>query len=118
MDDVTYNGNSLQISSVGANIDTGTTNILMPVRAANAIYAQIPGSTTNGKGIYLYPCATVVRISLSFGGVLYPILPADFNLGYATSDGLTCYGAVNSIGPDAGNIDVFIIGDSFRKFFF
>lgn len=114
MDDITVGGVSTKIQSTGANIDTGTTNILIPYAAANTIYAQIAGSASNGKGTYTYYCNANPTLSFSFGGIFYSMSSADFNGGYASEDGVHCFGAVNGIGPGPGGADVFIIGDAFR----
>lgn len=40
---------------------------------------------------------------------------ADFNIGYATEDGVMCYGAIGYIALTAGSAPQYIFGDAFLK---
>lgn len=47
---------SLGINFANVNIDTGTTNIYMPLHAATTLFNAIPGSQSVGYGLYTIPC--------------------------------------------------------------
>ncbi|KAH7918206.1 acid protease [Leucogyrophana mollusca] len=100
-----------------AAIDTGTTNILGPDSAIQAIYAQISGSepaTGDWEGYYTYPCSTEVNIALSFGGPNWTISSADFKLTELSSG--SCIGAFAGFGSNGGmDTPAWIVGDTFLK---
>lgn len=47
---------SLGISFPTVNIDTGTTNIYIPLHSATTLFNAIPGSQSVGYGLYTIPC--------------------------------------------------------------
>ncbi|KAF8893597.1 aspartic peptidase domain-containing protein [Infundibulicybe gibba] len=103
-------------------IDTGTSFIGGPTKDVRAIWDAVPGSqpVANKPGFWEFPCTTRVLISLSFGGKLWPINPADINLGRLSRSNPLCLGAVFDlsegneivIGPSRPG---WIIGDTFLK---
>lgn len=56
LDDMARGATSLKLSASSVLIDTGTSLIYMPQKAAAALYAGIPGSSEVGGGIYQYLC--------------------------------------------------------------
>lgn len=56
-----------------------------PPSAIQAIYGAIPNSRavqiSGQSGYWAYPCATQVKVAMTFGGVAYDINPVDFNAG-------------------------------------
>ncbi|KAF8893600.1 aspartic peptidase domain-containing protein [Infundibulicybe gibba] len=79
-----------------ASIDTGAVLIAGPREDVHAIWRAVPGSkpVTDMPGFWAFPCKKHVYISLSFGGKLWPIDPADINLGRLNSVGPLCVGAI------------------------
>lgn len=122
-----------------AAIDTGTTLIGGPTDDVNAIWAAIPGSATvpSMPGFFQFraspslsfpsvptlidllalACSTTLNISMAFGGKLWPIAPADMNLGQG-SGGTMCLGAIfdltlgSNIEANSGNPS-WVVGDTF-----
>ncbi|KAF7366269.1 Lysosomal aspartic protease [Mycena sanguinolenta] len=85
---------SVTKSSSLATFDTVTTFILGPPQDVKAIWATIPGSSfDDSSGLYQFPCNTTVKVSVSFGGKMWPIDPADINFGPA-SEKSQCLGAI------------------------
>ncbi|KAF8893556.1 aspartic peptidase domain-containing protein [Infundibulicybe gibba] len=116
-------------SGQSAIIDTGASSIGGPKRAVSAIWNAVPGSqrVTNILGVdnilagyWAFPCTTRVSISLSFGSKLWPIDPADMNLGPLPSSSSLCVGAIFDL-RRATNFDSvsggpsWVIGDVFLK---
>jgi hypothetical protein len=75
-----------------AAIDTGTTLVIAPKSAAQAIFAKIPGAyplqMNSGTTLYAYPCNTAAQYipSLVFAGRPFQINPLDFNFGQISSN--------------------------------
>ncbi|GAA95525.1 uncharacterized protein L969DRAFT_45003 [Mixia osmundae IAM 14324] len=119
MDGLLLNGTNItSIQGPNVAIDTGTTLIGGPPDDIQAIYSQIPGAaaaTGSYEGYYTYPCNQSVIISLQFGGILYNISSADFNLGPFT--GGTCLGAFFDLDLSSNSRSVisWVIGDAFLK---
>jgi len=122
---MTVNSNSISLpsgSSSYAAIDTGTTLIGGPASQVASVYAAIPNSvvgTGNYEGYYLYPCSTVVNVTLSFGGQTWAIAPDDFK--YTEASNGQCLGAIFQYSTSSGNGGTnnigpqWIIGDTFLK---
>jgi len=110
--------------SVGL-IDTGTSNILVPLTVVRAIYGQIVGAQTflaNPRTeVWVLPCG-VIPPSLTFvvGGQQIPIHPLDLNIVGGVfetpSGGLVtiCFGGVIATEPVAGEFD-FVLGTPFLR---
>ncbi|SGY82493.1 BQ5605_C009g05573 [Microbotryum silenes-dioicae] len=115
LDAMTVQGTNLGISASAVVIDSGTNSIAVPQSVASAIYAGISGSQAipNSGGLYAYPCATSVTLTMTFGGVVYSMLPKNFNTGTATKSGTYCVGAVSSLGTSQSAKDTFIVGTPF-----
>ncbi|KAG7093524.1 hypothetical protein E1B28_007198 [Marasmius oreades] len=118
MTSLTVQGNSISLPSGSqsyAAIDTGTTLIGGPPSAIASIYAQIEGSrvgTGDYEGYYLYPCKTIVDVTVAFGGRSWPISNADFQVDQASST--LCVGAFFAI-SGGGSAPAWIVGDTFLK---
>ncbi|KAJ7762479.1 aspartyl protease [Mycena metata] len=107
-----------------AAIDTGTTLIGGPTADVNAIWAAIPGSSKVGAtmpGYFQFPCSTTINISIAFGGKLWPIDPADMNLGPGQGTARSmCLGGLfdltlgSNIEANQGN-PTWVVGDTFLK---
>lgn len=76
-----------------AIIDTGTTLVLAPPAAANAIFEQIPNAfplssadDDDDQTFFAYPCSTPSSYipAIRFGGKSFGINPLDFNFGTLT----------------------------------
>jgi len=110
--------------SVGL-IDTGTSNILVPVAVVRAIYGQIAGAQTFLSSptteVWIIPC-TVIPPSLTFviGGQTIPIHPLDLSViggVYETAGGgliTVCFGGAIATEPVAGKFD-FVLGTPFLR---
>jgi len=59
-------------------MDTGFTRSQVPRKVADAIYGRVQGAIYNtSEEMWYLPCDQYLNISLSFGGVKYPIHPLD-----------------------------------------
>ncbi|KAF7797550.1 hypothetical protein EIP86_008750 [Pleurotus ostreatoroseus] len=102
-------------------IDSGTTLIGGPTDGVQNLYAAIPGSlalTGEMEGFFAFPCTTTVKVSISFGGTLWPISPDDMNLGRL--DGDLCLGGIFDLGmvtsfTSSDGTPSWVIGDTFLK---
>ncbi|CCL99647.1 uncharacterized protein FIBRA_01667 [Fibroporia radiculosa] len=121
---VTIQGSPIKISTgnaATASIDTGTSLIGAPQDAVEAIYKMVPGSRALGgnyTGFYSFPCSTLVNVSVSFGGQLWPISPEDMNWGPIGQTETQCMGGIFSldvVSPSATGGPDWIFGDAFMK---
>ncbi|KAJ7502459.1 acid protease [Mycena galericulata] len=105
-----------------AAIDTGTTLIGGPTNDVDAIWASVKGSSRVGDsmpGFFQFPCQTTLEVSMSFGGKVWPINPADLSIGEGTSASM-CLGGIfdlslgSSIEANEGN-PTWVVGDTFLK---
>ncbi|KAF8893595.1 aspartic peptidase A1 [Infundibulicybe gibba] len=80
-------------------IDTGTTLIGGPRWDVRNIWNAVPGSqpATGIPGFWAFPCTARVSISFSFGGEMWPINPADMNIGPLPSSSSLCIGAIHDL---------------------
>lgn len=122
IDTVTVGGKSIGYRSRSANaaIDTGTTLIGAPSSVVQTIYADIPGAHSIAdeglKGYYGYPCNTSVVLGMGFGGRMYYINNADFNLGpYSSASPGMCIGSVFEINLSTRSPISWIVGATFLK---
>jgi len=101
-------------------IDTGTTLIGGPSADVARIWAAVPGASRapTSQGLYTFPCRTQINVSMSFGGRVWPINPADMNLGPVGSG--QCAGAIFDL-TAGSNIPVgrgnpsWVVGATFLK---
>ncbi|GAA5858760.1 hypothetical protein JCM8547_004975 [Rhodosporidiobolus lusitaniae] len=116
LDGVSVGGTSLGITEDQVVIDTGTTLIGMPTSEVSAIYAQIDNAQAinldGESGYYAFPCDQTVNVSLTFGGVEYPIDPDQFNAGAVDTRGTQCLGAIFALETGSDTISM-IVGDAF-----
>ncbi|KAJ6538784.1 aspartic peptidase A1 [Mycena vulgaris] len=121
---ITVQGQAVNVATGDAAlaaIDTGTTLIGGPTDDVNTIWNAIPGSSPirSMPGFFQFPCSTTVRISMSFGGKVWPIDPADMNLGPGNG-GTMCLGGIfdltlgSNIEAGSGN-PTWVVGDTFLK---
>ncbi|TDL13727.1 acid protease [Rickenella mellea] len=101
-----------------ANLDTGTSLALIPKFYADAIYSDVPGAQFNtALNVYIVPCDTKIDLSFVFGGIAYPMHPADTVQATQnpTAKGtVACFGGFQvSTGQDSD--DDFLLGDSFLR---
>ncbi|KAJ7140737.1 aspartic peptidase domain-containing protein [Mycena epipterygia] len=97
-------GTSVQITpgaSALSAFSLMSSNISGPALDVAAIWAAVPGavSSTTHSGYYEFPCSTLVSVSISFGGRLWPINPPDMNLGPAEAGSSQCLGAIYTLNP-------------------
>ncbi|KAH9939100.1 acid protease [Epithele typhae] len=103
--------------SMVASLDTGTSFIQGLKRYAEQVYVDVPGARRevqpDGDELWRLPCDTKVNVSLSFGGIEYPIHPADLSRVAVLDDGeLACYGTF--VGTEVPDQD-FLLGDTFLR---
>lgn len=116
MGGISARGDSVSLNSLDrAAIDTGTTLIGGPDSVVQSIYANIPGSSSQGNGYYSYPCSSTINATLTFGNQQYTIPDSDFSAGSLDSRGSTCLGAFFGLGSTANTDLQWIIGDAFLK---
>lgn len=112
---VTAGGADTGVTAAEVVIDTGTTLIGMPTADVDAIYAQISeatATTLDGQsGYYEIPCDLDVNVTMTFGGISYPIPSSSFNAGATDTSGTTCLGAIFAL-ETTSSLSV-IIGDAF-----
>ncbi|KAJ7028583.1 aspartyl protease [Mycena alexandri] len=124
---ITVQGKTVNVATGDAAlaaIDTGTTLIGGPTADVDAIWAAIPGSSKVGPtmpGYFQFPCTTTISISIAFGGKLWPIDPADMNLGPGQGTARSmCLGGLfdltlgSNIEANSGN-PTWVVGDTFLK---
>ncbi|EIW76951.1 acid protease, partial [Coniophora puteana RWD-64-598 SS2] len=118
--EITVQGQSVAVpagSSANAMIDSGTELIYGPANVVANVYANIPGSQliqSGGlQGYYQYPCDVSVDISLSFGGVSWPISSTHFRWLTDNPNPGQCTGAFAPQSSD--QLTAWIIGDVFLK---
>lgn len=113
MDGVNVN-NGQVLSETDSIIDSGTTLIVATRNDADRFYSSVPGaqdaSNTIGDGYYTFPCNSAPSVSLTFGGVSFPISASAFNLGQVSSGSSQCVGGI--VGSDE---DFWIVGDVFMS---
>ncbi|BGP20673.1 hypothetical protein JCM10213v2_008836 [Rhodosporidiobolus nylandii] len=113
---VTVDNTTLFTAAAGrtAILDTGTTLMIAPRADAEAIHAAIPGARPDGQGGFTLPCTTTAVLSLSFGGVAFPIQPRDLTF-LPLSDNLNgdCVSSISS--GDVGGQGEWLVGAAFLK---
>lgn len=112
MDSVKLGNNDLGISH-GAAIDTGTSLIAMPTDEAATINKQI-GGTRLPTGQYIIDCATLPTLptlTLTFGGVEFPMQPTDYVLQLQGQ----CLSSFFGLDIPAPAGPLWIVGDSFLR---
>jgi len=103
IDGLKFNGTVRNTTGQFAAIDTGTTLIAGPVNEVEAFYSAIPNAqkiSGGGEEIWVYPCGLNLTLSLTFGGIEYPVNPKDFST--EVSNG-TCYGALFALDSTQSN---------------
>lgn len=113
---ITVNGVDVSLSDTDkVAVDTGTTLIGAPTTVVEAIYAQIPDSSTlsSDSGYYQFPCTTNVNATIHLGDQEYALTSADLIAGTIDSSGETCMGSFFSIGSDESDELQYILGDTF-----
>ncbi|KZT59095.1 acid protease, partial [Calocera cornea HHB12733] len=120
---VAVGANSIPLSASNALnaavIDTGTTLLLAPASAIQAVFALIPGSqpaTGDYAGYYQYPCSSNATLTLSFSGAsrAWTISAADFQLLKLANTADSCIAALyqSNLGQTAPQ---WVVGDTFLK---
>jgi hypothetical protein len=94
LDDCLVNGQALNLGGRVANIDTGTTLIVVPHADALQVYANIEHEERDGH--FFIDCDTQVTISMRINGATWNIDPRDFVI----EDNDECFGAIG--GSDDG----------------
>jgi len=114
-------------------LDTGTTNLLVPVEVRDAIYSLIPGAVfapdssipvlefSEDSDVWVVPCNASIDLEASFGGQTYPLHPLDItDIETVTSpDGLynytVCVGSIGDLGTIGEGAFDALFGDSFLR---
>ncbi|CAB4464264.1 unnamed protein product [Rhizophagus irregularis] len=107
LDDCLVNGAALNLAGRIANLDTGTTLIVVPHADAQQVYANIQHEEKNGH--FYISCDVQVTISMRINGATWNIDQRDFII----EDGDECYGAID--GTDDGPANEWILGAAFLK---
>jgi hypothetical protein len=102
-------------------LDTGFSFNQVPRVVADMMYAGIEGAwfdESGRDGLWHVPCAAEIELSLSFGGVEYPVHPLDaildLNSGSGQSDGW-CVGSFQPFMFDTANTTDMILGMAFLR---
>ncbi|KAK7026260.1 aspartic peptidase domain-containing protein [Favolaschia claudopus] len=106
---ITIQGHVLTLTPSLNNVAFDPTTVIYgPSSFVATIWAQVPGAsllmnsdpdTIHGPDEYQYPCSTTLNVSVSFGGRLWTLDPAELNLGTIPDGNNTqCWGAI--IGSD------------------
>ncbi|KAI0005591.1 acid protease [Xylariaceae sp. FL0662B] len=75
------------VTSIHCDLDTGTTDVLVPLSVAQAYWGQVKGATTTDGQKWQFPCSSAVPDFVpTIGGVRFPVSGAYsvFNLGGGT----------------------------------
>ncbi|KAH7906840.1 acid protease [Hygrophoropsis aurantiaca] len=115
LDGLSANGDTISTGH-DSIIDTGTTLIVIDTASADKFYQAIGGKSaladSAGQGLYTYPCASTPSISLTFGGVKWPVSVESFNMGPVSSGSADCIGGISAQDSDE---DFWIVGDVFLQ---
>ncbi|KAF9336005.1 hypothetical protein BG006_009980 [Podila minutissima] len=121
LNSVAVNGKAVSIpTGVKATIDTGTTAMLMPKTAADAINSAIPGAVRapNAENLWFLPCSGSTPVTFTFGQFTATIPYKDFAMqttAQRTLAGVYCQSvAMFPVGPMT-SIDEWLIGDALLK---
>lgn len=97
LDSVSVGGKQISGSST-AILDTGTSLIIAPQDAADAIHQAIDGAKPDGNGGYTLPCTTKAQVSFTFAGKSFKMDSRDLLFAPKDSNNLkgTCVSAVST----------------------
>lgn len=97
LDSVSVGGKQVSGSST-AILDTGTSLIIAPQDAADAIHHAIDGAKPDGNGGYTLPCTTKATLSFKFAGTTFKMDSRDLLFAPKDSSNLqgTCVSAVST----------------------
>jgi hypothetical protein len=117
---ITVNGKPSNVVVRSAIADSGTSNMVAPVRDARAIYAMISPSIIllDPKGAWAIPCSELpnlnATITITMGGIGYTIPSKEFSVGPFPGKPGMCQTLINSptIAP------FWIIGGSLLKYYY
>ncbi|CAO3567517.1 unnamed protein product [Mortierella alpina] len=115
------NGRNINVANALATIDTGTTAMLMPQAAADAINSAIPGAIKSASqgGLWFLPCSGATPITMTFGGLVVKIphntMAMQNNKARATNGAEYCLSAAMFPTGSVVAIQEWLIGDTFLK---
>ncbi|KAG0213485.1 hypothetical protein BGX28_004340 [Mortierella sp. GBA30] len=117
---ITVGGSKINIRNSMANMDTGTTAMLLPQAISDAINQVIPGATraVNQGGLWFIPCSGNTPISMTFGSFTANIPYTDLAMQssrQSTSRGDYCLSAAMFPTGQTAVIQEWLIGDVFLK---
>ncbi|KAI1314334.1 hypothetical protein EDD11_002275 [Mortierella claussenii] len=115
---ITVGSQNIATNGAIAAIDTGTTAMLMPKTAADALNSAIPGaiSAPNSQGLWFLPCSGNTKITISFGAFTATIPYTSLAMQTTrqqTSRGYYCQSAAMFPTGATVTIDEWLIGDVF-----
>ncbi|KAJ7864663.1 aspartyl protease [Mycena leptocephala] len=123
--EITVQGKSVQITSgvsALATFDLTTTLIAGPTSDVIALWAAVPGAVRSASqpGFFQFACTTIIKVSVSFGGHMWPIDPEDMNIGTVTQGSSQCLGAIYELQPGLNIINTdgganWVFGSAFMK---
>lgn len=118
---ISVNGKSVSIpSGTLATMDTGTTAMLMPKTAADAINSAIPGAVQapNAQNLWFLPCSGSTPVTFTFGQFTATIPYKDIAMqstAQSTSTGMYCQSAAMFPTGATSTIAEWLIGDALLK---
>jgi len=116
LEKVSFGGETLELESTGAAIDTGTSLIALPTDVAEMLNTQI-GAKKSWNGQYTVDCNTVPglpELTFYFGGKPYPLKGTDYILQVQG----TCMSAFTGLDINLPGGSLWIIGDVFLRRYF
>lgn len=118
---ISVNGKSISIpSGTLATMDTGTTAMLIPQSAANAINSAIPGAiqAPNAQNLWFLPCSGSTPVTFTFGQFTATIPYKDLAMqstAQSTANGNYCQSAAMFPTGGTSTISEWLIGDALLK---
>ncbi|KAI0699010.1 aspartic peptidase domain-containing protein [Cytidiella melzeri] len=111
---------------VGGLLDSGSSDLILPDATVPLIYHAIPGAFfSQDDGVYVVPCHSSANVSITMGGIEYPVHPLDLTQpqqielpigsGGENENATVCVGSIAPVGQDCGDGCDMIMGDVFLR---
>ncbi|KAJ7262151.1 aspartic peptidase A1, partial [Mycena rebaudengoi] len=120
--EIIIQGTSVQLTRGSSSLSAfslRSSNISGPAPDVAAIWAAVPDAVPSAthSGYYQFPCTTTVNVSISFGGRLWHMNPADMNIGPVGLGSSQCLGAnyTSSNTTQTNGTATWIFGTAFMK---
>lgn len=113
LDSLSMDGVAVDGSEGQAAIDSGTTMIFGPASVVDTIFQNVSGAYNDPDNGWMMPCVSAIpEVSLTFGGVVYPIFAGDL-LRQSVGNDSMCSAMIGS-GFSSNNFN-WIVGATFLK---